>query len=251
MRWIVPLAVLITIAWNGLVNALPLNGSTTGQISNRFDVYFTPAGYVFSIWSLIFVGLAVYAWERNREGAGGRLRVLDGPVLASCLFNGAWLAAWHFELYPLSLVIMLALLGSLMMAYRGLRGAPHGLFSVYLGWVTVATLANLTVVLDVENARPFGMDALQWALAMVGAAGIIGALVALRYRDILFMAVFIWAAVGIAVKPDQVPVMQVAAWLLAGTMTVALFGLCVRPKLNSRPKAKQDAPPRMYDVMAR
>lgn len=250
MRWIVPLAVLATIAWNGFVNALPLNGLQTGQISDRFQVYFTPSGYVFAIWSVIYVGLAIYAWERFKERTPGRLRVLDGPVLASCIFNVAWLAAWHYELYPLSLAVMLALLGSVAVAFSRLRGAPHGLFSIYLGWVTVATLANLCVVLEAEAARPFGMDALQFALAMTGVAGVIGAVVALRFRDILFVSVFIWAAIGIAVRPEQAPVMQVAAWLLAGTMTVALFGLCVRRKAAARNNAQQE-PPRMYDVMAR
>lgn len=246
MRWIVPLVVFGTIAWNGFVNALPLNGLQTGAISDRFQVYFTPSGYVFAIWSVIYVGLALYAWERFKERRPGRLSAIDGPVLASCVFNVAWLAAWHYELFPLSLGIMFALLGSVAVAYSRLRGAPHGLFSIYLGWVTVATLANLCVVLEAEAARPFGMDALQFALAMIGVAGVIGAFVALRFRNVLFVAVFIWAAIGIAVRPDQVPVMQVAAGLLAATMTAALIGLCMR-----RVAAKQDAPPRMYDVMAR
>ncbi len=111
-QWVNLLAFGATFALNGLANALPLNGQSTGEISDRFQVYFVPAGYVFSIWGLIYLGLgafAVYqALPAQREAP--RLRRIGYLFALSCLANIAWLFLWHYEQFPLTLVAMLSLL---------------------------------------------------------------------------------------------------------------------------------------------
>lgn len=253
MRWIVILAVLATIAWNALASALPLNGLQTGQISDRFDVYFTPSGYVFAIWSVIYAGLLAYAgyqWrQRNHAPA---LRAIEVPFLISCVLNIAWLAAWHYELFRTSMVIMIGLLVSLIVVYKRLRArAPasaaerwttHATFSLYVAWVSVATLANLTVVLDVAQARPFGWDALTWALLTTIVAGAVAATVAAMTRDVIYLGVFVWAALGIAVKPEQPDVMIVTPALVA-VMLAALGARILIRQRTQRARAPADVFP--------
>ncbi|MCO5183725.1 MAG: tryptophan-rich sensory protein [Anaerolineae bacterium] len=96
---LVIIALGATITINALANIVPINGLNTGQISDSFDVYFVPAGYVFSIWGLIYLALAGYAIyqalpaQRNNE----RLRSIDGLFIASSFFNSAWIFAWHYQ----------------------------------------------------------------------------------------------------------------------------------------------------------
>ena len=114
------LAILLTIGINGLANALPLNGQTTGEISDRFQVYFVPVGYVFSIWGLIYlalIGFAVYqALPAQRENP--RLRRVGALFELSCVANVAWLFLWHYEVFALTVVAMVTLLLSLIAIYR-------------------------------------------------------------------------------------------------------------------------------------
>ena len=119
---VVVIATIATMVVNGLANALPLNGQTTGEISARFRVYFVPAGYVFSIWGLIYVGLILYtiyqALPAQREEP--RLRSTGYLFALSCLANVAWLILWHYEYFLLTLVAMGALLLLLIAIYLSL-----------------------------------------------------------------------------------------------------------------------------------
>ena len=105
--------ILATIVVNGLANALPINGLNTGQISDRFQVYFVPAGYVFSIWGLIYLGLIAFAifqaLPSQRENP--RLRETGWWIALGGLANIAWIFLWHYEQFPLTLIAMLVLLG--------------------------------------------------------------------------------------------------------------------------------------------
>src|SRR4030067_3239189 len=120
---IVVLTVAATIIVNILANALPLNNLNTGEISDRFKVSFVPAGYVFSIWGLIYIGLIAYAIFQAlpSQRKNPRLRQTGYLVAASGLANIVWLFLWHYEQFPLTLVAMLALLGFLIVTYLRLR----------------------------------------------------------------------------------------------------------------------------------
>lgn len=228
MQALIVVAVLATIAINGLANALPLNGQNTGEISDQFLVYFVPAGYVFSIWGVIYLGLILYAIYQALPSRrdNPRLAQIDVLFILSCIANIAWLFLWHYNIFGLTLLAMLALLGLLIAIYLRLgigrvevpaaeRWLVHVPFSIYLGWVTVATIANVTSVLDFWNWSGWGISDEWWAVIMLAAATIIASLVALRRGDVAYMLVIVWAFVGIAVKHAGTPLVAGAAWVAA------------------------------------
>jgi benzodiazapine receptor len=231
---VVILALVATVAVNGLANALPLNGLTTGEISDRFDVYFVPAGYVFSIWGLIYLALAAYAIYQalpaQRENT--RVQSIAWLFVLSCAANVAWLFLWHYEQFPLTLVAMLTLLGTLIAIYLRLgvgrvqvSAAEKWLaqvpFSIYLGWITVATIANVTSVLDFLGWNGWGVPQV-WAVIMLVAGVGIASAVGLTRGDVAYMLVIVWAFVGIAVKHAAAPLVSIAAWVTAGLVGVMI-----------------------------
>ena len=229
------LAVIATIVINGLANTLPLNGQTTGEISDRFQVYFVPAGYVFSIWGLIYLGLIVFAVFQAlpAQRDNPRLCRIGYLFAASCLANIAWLFLWHYEQFPLTLLAMLSLLVLLIVIYLRLgigRGAAssaekwlvHIPFSIYLGWITVATIANMTSVLEYWNWGGWGISGEAWAIIMLVAGGSIGSAVNLTRGDIAYMLVVVWAFVGIAVRHGDAPVVATAAWIVSALAVLVL-----------------------------
>lgn len=231
----VVVAIAITLVVNGLAETLPINGLTTKEISDRFSIYFVPADYVFSIWGLIYLGLilfAVYqALPNQRENP--RLRRVGPWVVLSCLANSAWIFFWHYELFSLTIVAMVVLLASLIAIYLSLgigrtsvalpeRWFVRVPFSLYLGWVTVAAVANTTQFLEFIGWHGWGLSEEVWAVIMLVAATIIAGSVALTRRDVAYMLVIIWAFVGIAVKHAAVPLVSTAAWITTGA-NVALL----------------------------
>lgn len=224
---IVALAVMLVV--NALANILPLGGIATGEISDMYPSLFTPAGYVFSVWGLIYVLLIAFVVyqvlpsQRNNP----RLASVGYLFALSCVLNASWLFAWHYLLIELSLVLMVGLLLTLIAIYLRLgigrqarQAARPGErlcvdlpFSVYLGWITVATVANLSIFL-LDLGFDGGGAAPLITVLVVAVACFIG-LLALRLRsDAAFALVLAWAFVGIAVaRYPQVPTVAVAALL--------------------------------------
>lgn len=205
-------AFVAVVVVNALANTLPLNGISTGEISDSFPSLFTPAGYVFSIWLLIYVLLAVFVVYQLLPAHRGNVRLerLGYLFVISCVFNIAWLFSWHYLQIPLSMLLMLGLLGTLVVAYQRLeigrgdvsRGESLAVrlpFSVYLGWVTVATVANVSVLLLDLGVRG-GWAAPFWAFVAVAAATLVGVSVLRRRGDVAYTLVLVWAFLGIAVR---------------------------------------------------
>jgi hypothetical protein len=227
---VVVLALVATIAINGLANALPLNNLTTGEISDRFQVYFVPAGYVFSIWGVIYLTLAAYAVYQAlpAQSENPRLNSIVEPFALSCVANVAWLFLWHYERFPLTLAAMLALLFLLIVIYLRLgigrsqvspaeKWLVHIPFSIYLGWVTVATIANVTTVLNYLGWDGWGAPQV-WAVVMLIAGAIIASAVGFTRGDAAYMLVIVWAFVGIAIKHAETSLVSVAAWVMAAVV---------------------------------
>jgi benzodiazapine receptor len=234
-QWVNVVAVIATIVVNGLANALPLNGLTTGEISDRFQVYFVPAGYVFSIWGVIYlalIGFAIYQLlPAQRENP--RLLRVGYLFAASCAANVAWLFLWHYEQFELTVVAMTALLFLLIAIYLRLgigrtavpaaeRWLVQVPFSIYLGWITVATVANVTSLLDYLNWGGWGISPEVWAVIILVVAGAIAAAVSLTRGDVAYMLVILWAFAGIAVKQADTAVVAVAAWVMTALMGLVL-----------------------------
>jgi hypothetical protein len=234
---IVVIAVIATLVMNGLANALPLNGQTTGEISDRFQVYFVPAGYVFSIWGLIYVGLILYAIYQAlpAQRDNPRLRATGYLFALSCLANIAWLVLWHYEFFLLTLAAMGTLLVLLIAIYLRLgigrakvstaeRWLVQLTFSIYLGWISVATIANVTSVLDYVNWNGWGISPEVWtAIMLLVGVGLVLAMAFTR-GDVAYGLVIIWAFIGIALKHSGTPFVATSAWLAVGLVVVALVG---------------------------
>ncbi|MGC9334951.1 MAG: tryptophan-rich sensory protein [Anaerolineae bacterium] len=228
------LALVATIVLNGLANALPLNGLTTGEISDRFDVYFVPAGYVFSIWGLIYLALSAFAVYQAlpSQRDNPRLRSIGYLFALSCVANIAWLFFWHYELFPLTIVAMVALLLLLIAVYLRLGIGSTAVstiekwlvrvpFSIYLGWVTVATVANATSLLDYLNWDGWGISPEIWTVIMLLITTAITWAVALTRGDIAYTLVIVWALVGIAVKHASTPIVSTTAWITTAVVALA------------------------------
>jgi len=233
---LVLLSTIGVIVANGLANYLPLNDQTTGEISDRFEVFFVPAGYVFSIWGLIYLSLIGYSIYQllpsQRENP--RLRRIGYLYVLSCVANVAWLFLWHYEYFELTLVAMVTLLVLLIAIYlklgTGRTRAPAGEtwlarvpFSLYLGWITVATIANVTSLLDYLNWGGWGISAEGWTIVMLIAGAVIAALVSLTRGDVVYVAVVVWAYAGIAVKPSSTEFITLTAWIAAAVVAASLL----------------------------
>lgn len=239
------LSVAATIVINILANALPFNGQNTGEISDRFQVYFVPAGYVFAIWGLVYIGWIAFAVYQllpaQRENP--RLQRLGYWFALSGVFNSAWLLCWHYNLFGLSVLVMLALLGTLIVSYLKLdvgratvssaaRWCVDAPVSVYLGWITVATVANVTSWLFSINWSGWGIPAPTWAVIMLLVASLLGLLMALNRRDAGYLFVLVWAFAGIGVKQADFPMVANSAW----AASAAALGLAVYSILQRRRK---------------
>jgi hypothetical protein len=225
------LSVLLALTVNILASALPLNGQNTGEISDRFQVYFVPAGYVFAIWGVIYLGwIAFIIFQfRPSQKENPRLRRLGYLFAISNIFNAAWLFCWHYNRFGLSVLVMFTLLGLLIASYLCLNvnrsavgplefWSADILFSVYLGWITVATVANIADWLYLVGWDSFGIPAQAWAVIMLAVACLLGLAMALTRRDAAYLSVLVWAFVGIAVKPVSTPIVSLSAWIAAALM---------------------------------
>lgn len=237
------ITVILALTVNILASALPLNGQNTGEISDRFQVYFVPAGYVFSIWGLIYIGwiaFTLYQLQPSQK-KNERLRRLGYLFALSNVANAAWLFCWHYNQFGLSVLVMLTLLGLIIASYLRLN-VNHSfvrhieywsvdvLFGVYLGWITVATVANITDWLYFVEWNEFGISAQLWAVIMLAVASLLGFAMAVTRRDVGYLAVLVWAFVGIAVKQTSAPMVVLSAWIAAALMLgLAIYSLIRRP----------------------
>jgi hypothetical protein len=233
---------LITLTVNGLANALPLNGLGTGEISDSFEIYFEPAGYVFSIWGLIYLGLLAFtvyqALPAQREDA--RLVKIGWAVVVVNLANASWIFFWHYLLFPLSLLAMVTLLAALLFIYTGLeigkstatsleRWLVRVPFSVYLGWITVATIANTADVLDYIQWGQFGISDETWMVIILVVVVAIAWAMSIIRKDLAYLAVLLWALAGIGVKFPDSGVVTTSVWVSFGLVASA-FGWAAVPQ---------------------
>ena len=241
------LSVLLALTVNILATALPLNNQTTAQISDRFKVFFVPAGYVFAIWGIIYIGwiaFTVYQFLPAQKESP-RLRGLGYLFALTGVFNAAWLFCWQYNHFTLSVIVMLILLGLLIASYLNLN-IGHTLvsnvekwcvdipLSVYLGWISVATIANISDWLYFVNWNGFGIAPQAWAVIMLIVASLFGLLMALTRRDSGYLFVFVWAFAGIAVKQAAAPLVAYSAWVaVVIALGLVVFSLVQRRRASA------------------
>ena len=216
------LAVIFTIFINAIAVSLPLTNKTTHELSDNLPNLFVPAGLTFSIWSIIYILWIVFAIYQARDLF--KKEEIDMPVLKQITFlfilsgaaNSAWIFAWHYQYVGLSLLIMILLLFTLLASYVrlniGKEHVPlaeklcvHVPFSVYLGWITVATIANVTAFLVSVNWDGFGISLVTWTMIVLGVATLITLLMLILRKDIAYSLVVVWAALGIYLKRTTAP----------------------------------------------
>ncbi len=237
---------LVTLTVNGLANALPLNGLNTGEISDSFDIYFVPAGYVFSIWGLIYIGLIAFAifQATPAQRQNPRLEKIGAWAILANLANAAWIFFWHYQMFPLSLIVMLILLVSLLFIYQGLeigrtavpaneRWLAHLPFSIYLGWISVATIANASDVLDYINWGRFGIAEEIWMVLLLAVVAALAGTMSLGRRDVAYLAVLLWALAGIGVKFPQNGIVTTATWVVFGLVGVAFLWAAIPRRMKA------------------
>jgi hypothetical protein len=233
---IVILTILATITINILANALPINGLNTGQISDNFHVYFVPAGYVFSIWGIIYIGLIAYAVYQAlpAQRLNPRLQATGWWVVLGGLANSMWIFLWHYQQFVATLGAMLILLATLIAVYlrlgigrtkvtTGETWAVRVPFSIYLGWITVATVANISDVLDFVGWNQFGISDAAWMVIILGAVLVIAGLMNFLRRDVAYAGVLLWALAGIAAKFPQEGIVTIATWVTFGLVAATLI----------------------------
>jgi len=227
-RIIMILSLVLVLAVNFLANTLPINGVTTGEVSDQFPILFVPAGYVFSIWGLIYLalfGFAVYSVTR-RGLANKAIDTITWWFVASNVFNAVWIFLWHFQLFLLTLIPIFGLLISLLGIYLKLKiglenrsqiekllvAAP---FSIYLGWATVAVVANVSQALYSVGWRGEPLSMPFWTVLMLGIASVLGILMIFLRKEVAYSLVLTWAFIGIWVKHGGTPIVAISALSLA------------------------------------
>ncbi len=200
---------------NGLASALPINGRDTGQLADMYPNLFVPAGITFAIWGIIYLLLLGFVVNQLvlavKSKTSGLLSAQGSRILGiNFLFNMAWILAWHYEMVGLSVLIMLGLLLTLIYLFRETDGfslTKTGSVilvqipvSVYLGWISVATIANVTSWLVDLNWTGFGISPVAWTITLILVGALLAVLMLNLRKNIAYAAVVVWAYIGIVLK---------------------------------------------------
>ena len=219
LTWLNLFGFLGMVTVNYLANALPINNLDTGQLSDKYPNLFVPAGFTFSIWGVIYLLLAVFIFFSLKQALTGRevfpaFKRLGILFFLTCLANAGWIFAWHYEKLILSLLVMLTLLILLIIIYQRLDSRPYDEirrdkfpaklpFSIYLGWISVATVANTTAVLVGFNWNRFGLSEQFWTVLLLAVVVILTIIFIFKKKDYLYALTIIWALLGILYKRIQ------------------------------------------------
>jgi hypothetical protein len=232
------LATTYMLVMNGLANGLPLNGKTTGELSEQYPNWFVPAGITFSIWGVLYVLMIAYVgmriYKRNEESDG-----IESLYLLTAVLNGTWIIAWHYEWMFASLLVMGGLLGTLVViAHRiyNWHDQAHWLtkltFGAYLGWIIVATGANVTAALVDWGWGGFGIAGPSWAAILIAVASLIAIATKRTFANPYILASVMWALIGILIK-------QIGGPADAVIFTAAIFlGILMREVVPTPTLAK-------------
>jgi hypothetical protein len=204
------------IAVNALANILPINGYNTGQISAFYPNAFVPAGFTFSIWGVIYllllfytIGFTYYTLKQEQyPKAFALIERINIYFLLTCVFNMSWIVAWHYLQIELSLVIMLLFLITLIQLFLKSNTIARDLtltqrfilqtpFIVYLGWISVATIANTTALLVAYKWTALSIAHVYWSASMILIALLLAVWMLLKFKAVPFALVVAWALWGI------------------------------------------------------
>lgn len=218
---LVILTTIITLTVNSLANIIPFNGQTSKQVSDKYFTTFTPAGYAFAIWSVIYIGLLAFTIYQALPSQKDRFNKVRDWVIISNLANALWLPLFHYEQFGLSILVILTLLFSLQRINLSLDNQQDDAtttwlvaripFGIYFGWVSVATIANISVALTAALWNGFGLGQELWAVIILSAGLLVGLFVQSKIGAYLaYLLVFVWAYWAIYEGQTDLIVKQVA-----------------------------------------
>lgn len=227
-------AVFSTLAVNALSNFFPPKGMNIGEIANTIlgGVLITPANYAFAIWGVIYLALIAYSIYQFRPATQGSetLRQIDALLIVACAAQMIWVFLFTLRLFWLSVGAMVGILLALIGAYlqlsesrghssRNWRWFVQVPFSIYLGWISVATIVNVASALYSSGWNGWGLSDPVWTVVMLVIGAVVAAGIALRRADIAYVLVFVWAYSAIAIRQADSP----AIWITAVILAIALL----------------------------
>ena len=225
IRYISLLFFAAMVYMNYLANSLPINGKTTGQLSDAYPNLFVPSGITFSIWGIIYLLIAAYCVVQFFPASKETAINVSWLFIISCVFNGLWIVAWHYQKLPISLLIMIGLLVSLILINLQLKELPMGLlkatFGVYLGWICIATIANVTALLVDGGWGGIGISQQAWTIIMIAAGTLIVSLTVMRIENPFVGLSVVWAFTGIIIKRSE----DYRSIVIAAALGILLVGL--------------------------
>lgn len=216
IKVVIVITFLGMVAVNALANILPINGVNTGQVSDSYPNLFAPTGLTFAIWGLIYLLLAGYSvyqlglFQKDKNMIKTELLNKVGIWFSiSSIANIIWIFSWHYKIIPLSMLLMIVILICLMFIINLIKKESLTFkekifiklpFSIYFGWITVATIANATTLLVSLNWNGFGISEQVWTVLILLIGMLIGILTTLKNRDFAYGLVILWAYIGILIK---------------------------------------------------
>lgn len=240
------IAFIIMIAANALSVLLPINGKHTRDISDEFPNLFAPAGFTFSIWSLIYLSLLSFVVYQLWLAFSGKkpdalAKIMGGMkewFLVSAVANATWLFAWHYELIPVTVGLIMILLASLFIIHLnfGIAKAPATLaekifiyfpFSIYLGWISIATIANITTLLVYAGWAGSSQTQIWWTICMIGIGTIVSVIMILRRSNILHALVAVWAFYGILYKRREAGILEQQPIIHACIIAIGIIAIAI------------------------
>ena len=233
-------ATVATLAVNYAAVLFRIGGLSTGQVADLYKIKFYPAGYAFSIWGVIYLFLAIYTvWQmlpaqRDNE----KLDRVGMYYIYTSIGNITWIFLWQYQYPVLSIIPIVFMLITLLAAYRDINtdtkpnekwllGVP---FSLYVGWISVATIACISAGLYSLGWNGFGIADDVWAMIMMVVAFVIVGFTVWKFHDWVWALVYIWAIVAIAARFADIPIIYITAYVCAGLMAVDALLALLTPK---------------------
>jgi translocator protein len=245
-------ALAATVIFNFASQAFRLNGNTNQELANRYDILYFPADWAFGIWGIIYTLLIAWVIYQAlpTQRTNPHLRRIGYLFVATCAANIGWLVAFHYEQFALSMIAMLVLLVTLIaiVLRLGLPDKNTALvdrllvfipFSVYLGWISAATITNAAYVLYDAGYREslLGIGAETWTVVMLVISGILAVAMIMFRRDAASALVIAWAVAAIGSRYVSLPVVAGVAFAAAAIIVIAIFVNW----LFNRPQSAADA----------
>jgi len=256
---VVKASVLITyigmIMVNALANIIPFNGMNTGQVSDAYPNLFAPTGLTFAIWGIIYLLLACYTvyqlgfLQKDKNTIKSDLLNKVGILFSiSSLANMIWIFSWHYRILPLSMLLMLVILLCLIFIVTLIKREKLTFtekilvripFSIYFGWITVATIANATALLVSLNWNRFGISEQGWTILILIVGILISIITTLKNKDVAYGIVILWAYLGILIKhqskdgfASQYPMVILTVTACMILLIITLFTILTKAILN-------------------